>query len=146
MEKGWKMELKWIQDGSQNRSKIGKRRKKGIQKSMKKMMRNLEASEYQNQSPLGHQRDDFGAGGEVRRGTSPSGTGDFGFDSVIPGGVRRILFHEKWSLEPRAPKGRFILLFERFRTSSKKRRLFDADSEGSKIEPERAVRRTPPPK
>ena len=39
-----------------------------------------------------------------KEGTSPSGTGDFGFDSVFnlkrpaPGGVRRI-FHEKWSLE-----------------------------------------------
>ena len=29
MQKGRKMELKWVQNGSQKRSKIGKRRKKG---------------------------------------------------------------------------------------------------------------------
>ena len=47
--------------------------KRVLQNRCKKMMRNLEASEYQNQSPLGHQRDDFGAGGEVRRGQAPPG-------------------------------------------------------------------------
>ena len=47
--------------------------KRVLQNRCKKMMRNLEASKYLNQSPLGHQRDDFGAGGEVRRGQAPLG-------------------------------------------------------------------------
>ena len=47
--------------------------KRVLQNRCKKMMRNLEASKYLNQSPLGHQRDDFGAGGEVRRGQALPG-------------------------------------------------------------------------
>ena len=67
--------------------------KRALQNRCKKMMRNLEASkysrntpgilpEYQNQSPLGHQRDDFGAGGEVRRGQAPPGPAISGSDSA----------------------------------------------------------------
>ena len=80
--------------------------KRVLQNRCKKMMRNLEASEYPNQSPLGHQRDDFGAGGEVRRGQAPPGPAIsaliplFSLKRPAPGGVRRILVHEKWPLEP----------------------------------------------
>ena len=63
-------------------------------------MRHLE----QNKSTLAFRRDDFGAGGEVRRGQAPPGSGNSGSDSALsltrpaPGGVRRMFFDEKWCL------------------------------------------------
>ena len=50
---------------------------------------------YLNQSPLDHQRGDFGAGGEVRRGQAPPGPAIsaliplFSLKRPAPGGVRR---------------------------------------------------------
>ena len=61
-------------------------------------------SKYQNQSPLGHQRDDFGAGGEVRRGQALPGPAIpaliqlFSLKRPAPGGVRRMFFDPKTSL------------------------------------------------
>ena len=54
---------------------------------------------------LGDRRARFGAGGEVRRGQAPPGPAIsasiqlFSLKRPAPGGVRRILFDEKWSLE-----------------------------------------------
>ena len=47
--------------------------KRVLQNRCKKMMRNKKWKKRRIQSPLGHQRDDFGAGGEVRRGQAPPG-------------------------------------------------------------------------
>ena len=50
-------------------------------------------------------------------------------------------------MPPRAPKGRFILLFERFLKGSKKGQFFDAHSERSKIDPDRPLcQKGSPPK
>ena len=55
-------------------------------------------------STLAFRRGRFGAGGEVRRGQAPPGPAIpaliqlFNLKRPAPGGVRRILFHEKWSL------------------------------------------------
>ena len=90
-----------------------KDRKRVLQKSMKKMMRNLEASEYQKipesiapWSPKGR----FWSRRGGKEGTSPSGTGDFGFDSVIqfktPCTWRGAADTFWWKVVPRAPKVR----------------------------------------
>ena len=53
--------------------KVGKRRKKGGPKSMQKNDAKFGGVQTCKKSNLGHQREDFGAGGEVRRGQAPPG-------------------------------------------------------------------------
>ena len=59
--------------------------KRVLQNQCKKTMqiwRRKKWQKCQNQSPLGHQRGDFGAGGEVRRGQAPPGPANSGSDSA----------------------------------------------------------------
>ena len=60
------------------------RSKKGGKRVVQKNDAKFEGVQTCRKSNPRHQREDFGAGGEVyKEGTSPSGTGDFGLDSVI---------------------------------------------------------------
>ena len=63
----------------------------------------------------------------------------FSFQSKTPCTRRGAADTFWWKMAPRAPKGRFILLFERFWKGSKKGQFFDAHSEAPKIEPNRAL-------
>ena len=81
--------------------------KRVILKSMKKMVWNLEASEWQKMAesiPPWSPKGWFWSRRAGKEGTSPSGSGDFGFDSVFslkrpaPGGVRRMFFGQKTCL------------------------------------------------
>ena len=70
MQKGRKMEPKRVQNGSRNRSKIGKRRKNGGPEiDAKKNAKNGGV----HKPTLGRPGVDFGAGGGVRRGQAPPG-------------------------------------------------------------------------
>ena len=97
-----------------------KKTEKGCSKiDAKKMMRSLR----QNKPTLCDRRAGFGAGGEVRRGQAPPGPAIpawFSFQFKTPCTRRGAADTFSWKMVPRAPKGRFILLFERFWKGSKK--------------------------
>ena len=106
MRKGRKMELKRAQNGSQNRTKIGKRGKKGGSKIDAKKGCNFGGVRV---STLGRPGVDFGAGGGERRGQAPPETGGNGLNRKMirtrpaPGGVRR---KKSIKIEPWTLKGR----------------------------------------
>ena len=112
--------------------------KRMLQNRCQKMIRHLE----QNKPTLAFRRAGFGAGGEVRRGQAPPGPAIsaliqlFNLKRPAPGGVRRILFHEKWPLEPpRVDLFCFLRGFGRVRKNVDFSMLIRTTPKSSQIEP-----------